>query len=118
MYTLIDKVRVAPSSNIPTAGFQTLLLAVTGTAAFTGTQAEADAIKAGITATVSDNAAGTGAVSLNKEYITARVQGGSTNAFVEIVLTKPYLNAVTLGTGLTKGIGLLTLAAVSETSSS
>jgi len=118
METLIDKVKVAGATNIPTVGFKTLLVLLangaTGAADYDGTAAEAAALKAGITVTVADNAAATGAAEIAAEYIKVRTQADTKNAFLEIALGAEYVSAITLPAGIAAVARLLTQPSHSE----
>ena len=118
MQTLIDKVKVAPATNIPAGDFKTLLVLLvngaTGASNYSGTAAEATTIKSGITVTQADNASGTGAVEINDEYIKVRTQAGTKNAFLEVVLADAYVSAITLPSGITAVTRLLVQPALSQ----
>lgn len=117
-YTLIDKLEKAAEINIATAGYQTLFSVLTNEANdavnYTGTKAEADAIVDGTTVNVSENPDGLNPVALDKQYIKARTQSGTKTAYLEIVLTKPYIVSITLPTDLTRTVDLLTLPSNSK----
>lgn len=115
-YTLIDKLeKAAAATNIATVGYQTLFsVLASGAANYTGTKAEADAIVDGTTVNVSENFDGSNPVALDKQYIKARTQAGTKTAYLEIVLTKPYIASITLPTGLTRTVDLLTLPSNSK----
>lgn len=112
MYTLIDKIQeTALTSNIPTAGYQTLLCLVATTGSdYTGTKAEAETLINGMTIKVADNTTDTG-VDLDKQYIKARTIAGTKHAIVELVLTKAYVKTLTLGTGISAVAKFYTLPA-------
>lgn len=116
-YTLIDKLEkaAAATTDIATVGYQTLFSVLTNEASdatdYTGTKAEADAIVGGTTVNVSD---GSNPVALDKQYIKARTQAGTKTAYLEIVLTKPYIASITLPAGLTRTVDLLTLPSNSK----
>lgn len=119
MYTLIDKLRkTVAEENIPTVGFQTLLCVLNNGAAgadnYVGTKAEAEAIMADITVNMSANADGSNPVTLDKQYINVRTQAGTTNAFLEIVLTEAYVASIALPADVTRVIDFLTLPSNSE----
>ena len=100
-YTLIDKLeKAAAATNIATVGYQTLfsVLANGGSG----------------TVNVSENSDGSNPVALDKQYIKARTQAGTKVAYLEIVLTKPYIASITLPTGLTRTVDLLTLPSNSK----
>lgn len=118
-YTLIDKLEKAAATNIATVGYQTLfsVLAKNGAsdaANYTGTKAEADAIVDGTTVKVSENSDDPNPVALDKQYIKARTQAGTKTAYLEIVLTKPYIVSITLPSDLTSTVDLLTLPSNSK----
>lgn len=112
MATLIEKVKVAPATNIPTVGFETLLVLLvngaSGAANYAGTAAEATALKAGITVNVADNSAGTNAAEINDEYVKVRTQAGTKNAFLEVVLGEAYVSTIVLPTDVTAVTRFLT----------
>lgn len=118
MQTLIDKVKVAAATNIATVGFDTLLVLLangaSGAVNYTGTAAEAAALKAGITVNIADNASGTGAIEIAQEYVNVRTQAGTKNAFLEVVLGEAYIASITLPTDVTATVKLLTLPAHSQ----
>lgn len=116
-YTLIDKLEKAVNTtDIATVGYQTLfsVLANGGSDAknYAGTKAEADAIVNGTTVKVSDG--GSNPVVLDKQYIKARTQAGTKVAYLEIVLTKPYIATIELPQNLTRTVDLLTLPSNSK----
>ena len=118
-YTLIDKLeKAAAATNIATVGYQTLFSVLangkSGAGNYAGTKAEADAIVDGTTVNVSENSDGSNPVALDKQYIKARTQAGTKTAYLEIVLTKPYIASITLPTGLTRTVDLLTLPSNSK----
>lgn len=118
-YTLIDKLeKAATATNIATVGYQTLFSVLANGASeagsYAGTKAEADAIVDGTTVNVSENVDGSSPVELDKQYIKARTQAGAKVAYLEIVLTKPYIASITLPTGLTRTVDLLTLPSNSK----
>jgi len=118
MTTLIQNLKVAPATNIPTVGFQTLLVLLvngaSGAADYTGTAAEAATLKTGITVNVANNVSGTNAVEIADEYVRVRTQAGSKNAFLEVVLGEAYVSTITLPTDVTAVARLLTHPAHSE----
>lgn len=117
-YTLIDKLeKAAAVTNIATVGYQTLfsvLARASDAADYTGTKAEADAIVDGTTVKVSENSNDSNPVVLDKQYIKARTQAGTKTAYLEIVLTKPYVASIALPGGLTRTVDLLTLPSNSK----
>lgn len=118
-YTLIDKLeKAAAVANIATVGYQTLfsVLANGGSSAknYAGTKAEADAIVDGTTVKVSETSDDSNPVTLDKQYIKARTQAGTKTAYLEIVLTKPYIVSITLPDDLTSTVDLLTLPSNSK----
>lgn len=101
MQTLIDKIKLlSADTNIPTVGYKTMLVVLENgkadAAKFVGTKAEADALKAGITVNMSDNADGSNPVALDAQYINVRTEAGSIHALLEIVLTQAYVASLTL----------------------
>lgn len=118
MQTLIDKIKIAGATNIPTIGFKTLLVILrnnkTGAANYTGTAAEAATLKAGITVNMADNSAGTNAAAIDGEYIKVRTQAGTLNAILEVVLTEAYVASMVLPTDITAIATMLTLPSNSE----
>lgn len=119
MQTLIDKLKKAPAAtNIATVGFKTLVCVLAnGTAEasnYTGTKAEADTILAGTTVKMSAASDGSNPHNLDNQYVKVRTQAGTKNAFLEIVLTDAYVASITLPTGLTRVVDLLTLPSNSE----
>lgn len=118
MQTLIDKVKVAESSNIATVGFKTLLILLTngasGASDYSGTAAEAEAIKDDTTITAADNSSGTDAVAIDDEYIKIRTQADSKNAFIEVVLGDAYVSTITLPDDITATAIFLTQPSNSE----
>lgn len=112
MNTLIDKLKVAGATNIATVGFKTLLIllvnAATGSTNYTGTAAEAAALKAAITVNIADNSSGTGAAEINAEYVEVRTQAGTKNAFLEVVLNENYVSSITFPSGVTAVARFLT----------
>lgn len=117
-YTLIDKLEKAATSNIATVGYQTLFSVLAHEVGegeeYAGTKAEADAIVAGTTVKVSENSGGSNSVALDKQYIKARTQAGTKVAYLEIVLTKPYIASIVLPSKLTRTVDLLTLPSNSK----
>lgn len=118
-YTLIDKLeKAAAATNIATVGYQTLFSVLangaSGAENYAGTKAEADAIVSGTTVNVSESSDGSNPVALDKQYIKARTKAGTKTAYLEIVLTKPYIASITLPTGLTRTVDLLTLPSNSK----
>lgn len=122
-YTLIDKLEKlekleeATTANIATVGYQTLFSVLTNEAAktnYAGTKAEADVIVGGTTVKVSENSGDLNPVALDKQYIKARTQAGTKTAYLEIVLTKPYIISITLPEGFTRTVDLLTLPSNSK----
>lgn len=119
-YTLIDKLeKAAATTNIATVGYQTLFSVLTrktddDTKNYTGTKAEADAIVGGTTVKVSENSDDSNPVELDKQYIKARTQAGTKTAYLEIVLTKPYIVSIALPADLTRTVDLLTLPSNSK----
>lgn len=117
-YTLIDKLEKAAATNIATVGYQTLFSVLANEANsdenYTGTKAEADAIVNGTTVKVSENSNDSNPVALDKQYIKARTQAGTKTAYLEIVLTKPYIASITLPANLTRTVDLLTLPSNSK----
>ena len=63
---------------------------------------------------VSENSDGSNPVALDKQYIKARTQAGTKVAYLEIVLTKPYIASITLPADLTRTVDLLTLPSNSK----
>lgn len=114
MQTLIDKIQLAGTANIETAGFKTLLVVINnGTSEapnYTGTKAEADALKAQITVNMKDTTADD-AVALDGQYIKVRTIAGTTKAIMEAVLTKALVASITLPANHTSVVNLLTLPA-------
>lgn len=118
-YTLIDKLeKAATETNIATVGYQTLFSVLakgaSDAANYTGTKAEADAIVDGTTVKVSENSGDSKPVALDKQYIKARTQAGTKTAYLEIVLTKPYIVSIALPADLTRTVDLLTLPSNSK----
>lgn len=116
-YTLIDKLEKAAAANIATVGYQTLFSVLANGSSeknYAGTKAEADAIVSGTTVNVSENSDDSNPVALDKQYIKARTQAGTKTAYLEIVLTKPYIVSIALPDGLTRTVDLLTLPSNSK----
>lgn len=118
-YTLIDKLeKAAAATNIATVGYQTLFSVLANGKSdagnYAGTKAEADAIVDGTTVNVSENSDDSNPVALDKQYIKARTQAGTKVAYLEIVLTKPYIASITLPADLTRTVDLLTLPSNSK----
>lgn len=118
-YTLIDKLeKAAATTNIATVGYQTLFSVLANGKSddrnYAGTKAEADAIVDGTTVKVSENSDGSNPVALDKQYIKARTQAGTKVAYLEIVLTKPYIVDITPPEDLTRTVDLLTLPSNSK----
>lgn len=118
-YTLIDKLEMAAdTTNIATVGYQTLfsVLANEESSAedYAGTKAEADVIVSETTVKVSEDSNGSNPVALDKQYIKARTKAGTKTAYLEIVLTKPYIVSITLPTALKRTVDLLTLPSNSK----
>lgn len=117
-YTLIDKLEKAAATNIATVGYQTLFSVLANEKSdaenYAGTKAEADAIVDGTTVKVSENSDDSNPVALDKQYIKARTQAGTKTAYLEIVLTKPYIASITLPPDLTRTVDLLTLPSNSK----
>lgn len=114
MQTLIDKIKLAGTENIETAGFKTLLVVINngaGEAAnYTGSKAEADALKAQITVNMK-NKTTDDAVALDSQYIKVRTIAGTTKAIMEAVLTKALVASIALPANHTSVINMLTLPA-------
>ena len=120
-YTLIDKLeKAAAETNIATVGYQTLFSVCqygkSDAENYAGTKAEADAIVDGTTVNASDseNSDDSNTVALDKQYIKARTQAGTKVAYLEIVLTKPYIASIALPKDLTRTVDLLTLPSNSK----
>lgn len=114
MQTLIDKIQLAGTANIETAGFKTLLVVINnGTSEapnYTGSKAEADALKAQITVNMKDKTTDD-AVALDGQYIKVRTIAGTTKAIMEVVLTKALVASIALPANYTSVINMLTLPA-------
>lgn len=114
MQTLIDKIQLAGTANIETAGFKTLLVVINnGTneaANYTGSKAEADALKAQIAVNMKDKTTDD-AVALDGQYIKVRTIAGTTKAIMEAVLTKALVASITLPANHASVVNLLTLPA-------
>lgn len=118
-YTLIDKLeKAAVGANIATVGYQTLFSVLaneeSGAKDYAGTKAEADVIVSGTTVKVSESSDDSNPVTLDKQYIKARTQAGTKVAYLEIVLTKPYIVSITPPSNLTRTVDLLTLPSNSK----
>ena len=118
MATMIDKVKVASATNIPTAGYKTLLIvalnAASGADDYEGTAAEAAAFKEDVTITVGDSSTGDGATEIDEQYVIVRTQADSKYAFIEVVLADAYVSTITLPDDVTTVARLLTQPAISE----
>lgn len=119
MQTLIDKIKLlTKDTNIPTVGYKTMLVVLENGADeapnFTGTKAEADALKDQITVKVSEDATGATYEALDKQYIEVRTIAGSIHALLEIVLTKAYVTGLTLPANYDTLSEFLTLPSNSE----
>lgn len=114
MQTLIDKIQLAGTANIETAGFKTLLVIINnGTSEapnYTGSKAEADVLKAQITVNMKDKTTDD-AVALDGQYIKVRTIAETTKAIMEVVLTKALVASITLPANHTSVINMLTLPA-------
>ena len=119
MYNLMRSVhKVEAENNIPTVGYQTLLLVCTNGAAgaqdYEGSETEADTLKAGVTINMSKNSDGSDPYQLDEQYILARTQADTKTAYVEIVLTDNYIASISLPDDVTVDIKFLTLPTYSE----
>lgn len=114
MQTLIDKIKLAGTTNIETAGFKTLLVVINnGTSSapnYTGSKAEADTLKAQITVNMKDKTTDN-AVALDGQYINVRTIAGTTKAIMEVVLTKALVASIALPSNYTSVINMLALPA-------
>ena len=97
---LIDKLQpISAISNVATVGYETLFAIFTNTASgadnYTGTKAEADAIKAAIAVKLSANADGSNDYDGDKEYLSVRTIAGTKLFIAELSLSDAYVKSLT-----------------------
>lgn len=118
MATMIDKVKIAGSANIATAGYKTLLIlalnAASGADDYEGTAAEAATFKEDVTITVGESSTGVGATEIDAQYVKVRTQADSKYAFIEVVLADAYVSTITLPADVTVVGNVLTQPDISE----
>lgn len=96
---LIDKLKpISAISNVATVGYQTLLAiftnTTTGASNYTGSKAEADAIKTALTIKLNAGTEGDG-YDADKQYLSVRTIAGTKLFIAELSLSDAYVKSMT-----------------------
>ena len=97
---LIDKLKpISAISNVATVGYQTLLAiftnTTTGASNYTGSKAEADAIKDDLAIKLSANSDGSNDYDADKQYLSVRTVAGTKLFIAELSLSDAYVKSMT-----------------------
>ena len=114
---LIDKLQpISAISNVATVGYQTLFAVFTNGASgannYTGTKAEADAIKAALVIKLAETSSDTG-YDADKQYLSVRTIAGTKQFIAELSLSGVLVKSMTLAQA-TLASAFLTLPSQSE----